>query len=261
MLKSKNALCNYFEKTNSIQVCRWASWRRSINSKYFSTVPQCDSDNLQAQGVKGTNMLLQSGLLAPTLSPPSSPPSGPLPLPLPHISTFQHPDTVTAGTRFHSKALAGRAASPASHDAVRPGLPHPRMSSMLKNVQLHHMALICEGSHAHFAFMCNKDGNDVQELFFLVGLKANNEHDSRVIVLLCKCEKITPVVYPAAGQRKGQGVPSGHQRRKKTESGARQTSSRNTLLSRSGNQGFYICTLVSDSRGERPEVSPAMTEI
>lgn len=106
-----------------------------------------------------------------------------------------------------------------------------------------------------------KGGNDVQELFFLVGLPANHEHYSRVIVLLCKCEKITPVVYPAAGPRKGQGVPHGHQRRKKTESGAQQTSSRNVLLSGSGNQGFYICTLVSDSRRERLEVSPAMTEI
>lgn len=196
-------------------------------------------------------MQLQSGLVAPTFSPPSSPPSGPLPLPLPHISTFQHPDTVTAGTRFHSKALAGRAASLASHDAARPGLPHPRMSSMLRNVQLHHMALICEGSHAHLAFMRIKGGNDVQELFFLVGLPATNEPRSRAIVLLCKCENITPVVFPAAGQRKGQGVPNGHQRRKKTESGARQTGSRNMLLSRSGNQGFYISTLVSDSRGER----------
>lgn len=101
----------------------------------------------------------------------------------------------------------------------------------------------------------------MQELFFLVGLMADNEHYSRVIVLLCKCEKITPVVYPAAGQREGQGVPNGHQQRKKTESGARQTSSRNTLLSRSGKRGFYICTLVSDRRGERPEVLPAMTEI
>lgn len=70
----------------------------SINSKYFRTLPQCDSNNLQAQGIKGTNMLLQSGLPAPALSPPSSPP--PPPLPLPHISTFQHPDTVTAGMGF-----------------------------------------------------------------------------------------------------------------------------------------------------------------
>lgn len=135
-------------------------------------------------------MLLQSGLVAPNLSPPPPPPpSGPLPLPLPHISTFQHPDTVAAGTRFHSMALAVGAASPASHDAVGPGLPHPRMLFMLKSVQLHHMALIRQGSHACWGFMCIKGGNDVQELFFLAGLADTKEHYSRVIGLLCKCER------------------------------------------------------------------------
>lgn len=53
--------------------------------------------------------------------------------------------------------------------------------------------------------MCIKGVMGVQELLLLVGLMANGEHCSHVTVLLCKCEKITPVVYPAAGQRKGQG--------------------------------------------------------
>lgn len=47
----------------------------------------------------------------------------------------------------------------------------------------------------------------MQELRVLVGLTANTERHSRVIVLLCKCEKMAPVVYPAAGQRKGPKRP------------------------------------------------------
>lgn len=45
--------------------------------------------------------------------------------------------------------------SSASHDATRPEWPHPRMSSMLRNVyvKLLRMALICQGSCTHFPFI------------------------------------------------------------------------------------------------------------
>lgn len=57
-------------------------------------------------------------------------------------------------------------------------------------------------------------GGDAQGLVFLAARAANNELYSRVIVLLCKCEKITPAGDPAAGEevREPPGAPSGERK-------------------------------------------------
>lgn len=51
----------------------------------------------------------------------------------------------------------------------------------------------------------------------------------------CVCGRITQAVYAAAGLRQGQGDPSGHQQRMKTES---QPPSQNSSHSKSGSQGL-----------------------
>lgn len=95
-----------------------------------------------------------------------------------------------------------------------------------------------------------------------MGLVANSEHYSRVTVLLCKCENLAPVVYPAAGQGRGRGLPNGHQQRRKTGSGGSADGFPKYPSLQERKSGLlYLCSLVSDGGGERPEVPPAMTEI
>lgn len=215
----------------------------SKNSKYFSTLPQWDSNNLQAQGIKGTNMLLQSGLSAPTLSPPSSPPPSSSSPPHQHIPT-----------PWHCNCQDGF--SSASHDATRPEWPHPRMSSMLRNVyvKLRRMALICQGSCTHFPFKWIKKWEWCAGTFFF--FLANNEHYSRVSVLLCKCENIAPVVSPAAGQSPKR-PPTEKQNR---VWGSADEFPKYPALQERKSGFLYLYSLDSDSRGERPEASPVMTE-
>lgn len=57
----------------------------------------------------------------------------------------------------------------------------------------------------------------------------------------CVCGRITEAVYAPAGLRQGQGDPSGHQQRMKTES---QPPSQNCSHSKSGSQGLAPSILV-----------------
>lgn len=57
----------------------------------------------------------------------------------------------------------------------------------------------------------------------------------------CVCGRITQAVYAPAGLRQGQGDPSGHQQRMKTES---QPPSQNCSHSKSGSQGLAPSILV-----------------
>lgn len=98
----------------------------------------------------------------------------------------------------------------------------------------------------------------MQELLFvsLLGLIANDEPHSRVIVLLWKCENFAPVVYPAAGQSP-ERPPTEKQNR--VWASADEFPKYPALQERKSGL-LYLYSLHSDSRGERPEVLPAMTE-
>lgn len=76
------------------------------------------------------------------------------------------------------RASKGLCKAPA-HGFDLPGKPHPFSFNVDKKVGM----------------MCRNCS-----FFSLVGLIANNEPYSRVIVLLWRCENFAPVVYPAAGQ-------------------------------------------------------------